>query len=33
VGVDVNFDRSVHANDTKTPDDLRRVGDLLRAEQ
>ena len=31
--VDVDFDRRVHADDAQPPDNFRRVGDLLRAEE
>lgn len=33
VGVDVDFDGGVHANDAQSADDLGRVGDLLAAEE
>lgn len=33
VGVDVDLDGGVHADDAETSDDLRGVGDLLRAEE
>lgn len=33
MGVDVNLDRRVHADDAKAADDLGRVGDLLGAEE
>lgn len=33
MGVDVNFDGRVHADDAKAADDLGRVGDLLGAEE
>jgi hypothetical protein len=33
VGVDVDFDGRVHADDAEAADDLGRVGDLLRAEE
>ena len=33
VGVDVDFDGRVHADDAEPADDLGRVGDLLRAEE
>lgn len=33
MGVDVDLDRGVHADNTKTSDDLGRVGDLLSAKQ
>ena len=31
--VNIHFDGSVHANNTKSPDDLGRVGDLLGAQK
>lgn len=33
VGVDVDFDGRVHADDAEAADDLGRVGDLLRAQE
>ena len=33
VGIDVDFDGGVHADDAEAPDDLGRIGDLLRAEE
>lgn len=33
MGVDIDFDGSVHGNATKATDDFGRVGDLLRAQQ
>jgi len=33
VGVDVDFDGGVHADDAEAADDFGRVGDLLRAEE
>jgi hypothetical protein len=33
VSVDVDFNRRVHADHTETADDLRGVGDLLRAQK
>jgi hypothetical protein len=33
MGVDVDFDRGVHSNDTETSDDLGAVGDLLGAQE
>lgn len=33
MGVDVDFDRSIHANDTESSDDLRAVGHLLRSQK
>jgi len=33
VGVDVDLDRGVHANNSETLDDLRSVGDGLASEE
>lgn len=33
VRVDVDFERRVHGDDAEAPDELGRVGDLLRAQE